>query len=67
VESGDGSDDATPAAGKTQLSQPVADDTMGATIAPLTLPALFRHACALTTAPRSFPLDLITLFGTFLI
>ena len=67
VESGDGSGEATPAAGKTQLAQPVADDMMGVTIAPLSLPALFRHACGLSTAARSFPPDLITLFGTFLI
>lgn len=67
VESGDGSDDATPAGGKTQLAQPVAGVAMGVTSAPLTLPALIRHADASTTAPRSSPPDLITLFGTFLI
>jgi hypothetical protein len=63
----DGSDETTPAAGKTQLAQPVADGTLGVTSAPLALPAALRHACALTTAPRPSLPDLITLFGTFLI
>jgi hypothetical protein len=67
VESGNGSNEVTPAAGKTQVAQPVADGTMGVTIVTLTLPGLPRHACALTAAPRSSPPDLITLFGTFLI
>jgi valyl-tRNA synthetase len=35
--------------------------------APPMLADLLRHACAWTTAPRSSPPDLITLFGTFLI
>lgn len=67
VERGDRSDEATPAAGKTQVASPVADGTMVVTGALLALPGLLRHACALTTVPRSSPPDLITLFGSFLI
>ena len=67
IEQGDRSNEATPAAGKTQVAQPVADGTVVVTSAALALPGLLRHARALTTSPRSSPPDLITLFGTFLI
>lgn len=67
LEPGDRSDDATPAAGKTQIAQPVADGTVAVSSAPFALPDLLRPARALTTAPRSSPPDLITLFGAFLI
>lgn len=67
IEQGDRSNEATPAAGKTQIAQPIGDATAVVTSASLALPALLRHACALTTAPCSSPPDLITLFGTFLI
>jgi hypothetical protein len=66
MDQGDRSDEATPATGKAQIAQPVAG-TMAVTSAPLAVPELLRHACALTTSPRSSPSDLITLFGTFLI
>ena len=67
AEQGDRSDQATPASGKTQIAQPVADGTMVVTSATLARPSLLRHARAWTTAPRSSPPDLVTLFGTFLI
>jgi len=60
-------DDATPATGKTRVAQPVADGTIVVSSAPPALPGLLRHARALTTAPRSSPPDLVTLFRTFLI
>ena len=66
MDQGDRSDEATPAPGKAQVAQPVAG-TMAVTSAPLAVADLLRHACALTTSPPSAPLDLITLFGTFLI
>ena len=67
IEQGDRSNEATPAGGKTQVAQPVADSTVVVTSAALALPGLLRHARALTTCPRSSPPDLVTLFGTFLI
>jgi hypothetical protein len=67
IDQGDRSNEATPAAGKTQIAQPIADATAVLTSASLALPALLRHAYALTTAPCSSPPDLITLFGTLLI
>lgn len=67
AEQGDRSDQATPAAGKTQIAQPVAHSTMDVTSATLALPGLLRHARAWTTASCSSPPDLVTLFGTFLI
>ena len=67
AEQGDRSEEATPAAGKTQVAQPVADRTMVVTSATLGLPGLLRHARAWTTAPPSSAPDLVTLFGTFLI
>jgi hypothetical protein len=67
IEPGDRSDNATPAAGKTQIAQPVADGTMLATTATPAPRVLLRLSRASSTAPRSSPPDLITLFGTFLI
>jgi len=67
IEQGDRSNEATPATGKTQIAQPVANATAVVTSAPLALPALLHRSCALTTKPCSSPPDLITLFGTFLI
>ena len=67
IDQGNRSNEATPAAGKTQIAQPIADAAAVLTSASLALPALLRHACAQTTAPCSSPPDLITLFGTFLI
>jgi hypothetical protein len=66
IEQGDRSDDSTPAAGKTQVAQPVAGGT-GLVATPLAPTESLRHARASTTAPRSSLPDLITLFGTFLI
>ncbi len=67
LDQGDRSDEATPAAGKTQIAQSVDDGTMVVNGTPLVPPTLFGHAPALTMPARSFPPDLITLFGTFLI
>jgi hypothetical protein len=67
AEPGERSEEATPAAGKTQIAQPVADGTMVVTSTTLALPGLLRHVRASATPPRSSPPDLITLFGTFLI
>lgn len=67
VERGDRSNEATPAAGKTQVPQPVADSTLVVDSATVAAPGLLRFARALDTSPRSSPPDLITLFGTFLI
>lgn len=67
VDQGDRSNEATPAGGKTQLAQPVADASVVVTSPRLTLPDLLRHALVLTTSPRSSPPDLVTLLGTFLI
>ena len=67
IEQGDRSNEATPAVGKTQVAQPVADGSMVVTSPRLALPELLRHALVLTTSPRSAPPDLVTLFGTFLI
>lgn len=67
IDQSDRSNEATPAAGKTQIAQPIADATAVLTSASLALPALLCHACAQTTAPCSSPPDLITLFGAFLI
>ena len=67
IEQGDRSNEATPAAGKTQIAQPIADATAVVPSAALAMPGLLQHARALTTSPRSSPPDLITLFGTFLI
>ena len=67
VERGDRSNEATPAAGKTQVDQSVTDGTAVVISGALALPGLLRHARALTTCPRSSPPDLVTLFGTFLI
>ena len=66
IERGDGSNEATPAGGNTQIAEPIADAAVVQS-ASLHLPALLLHARAWTTAPRSSPPDLITLFGTFLI
>jgi hypothetical protein len=67
IEQGDRSNEATPAAGKTQIAQTIADATAVVTSASLALPALLHRSCALTTKPCSSPPDLITLFGSFLI
>lgn len=67
VERGDRSNEATPAGGKTQVAQPVADGTAVVTSLRLALPDLLRHARVLTPSARSSPPDLITLFRTFLI
>jgi hypothetical protein len=67
IEPGDRSNEATPAGGKTQVAQPVADGTMVVAGAALALPGLLRHARTLRASPRSSPPDLVTLFGTFLI
>ena len=66
MDQGDRSEEATPATGKAQVAQPVAG-TMARTGAPLAVPDLLGYPRPLTTSPRSFPPDLITLFGTFLI
>ena len=66
MDQGDRADEATPAMGKAQIAQPVVG-TMVVASAPPVLPDLLRHERAWTTAPRSSPPDLITLFGTFLI
>jgi hypothetical protein len=52
---------------KTQVAEPVAEDTTVVSCVRLIMPDLFQHARALSTAPRSSLPDLITLFGTFLI
>ena len=62
---GDPSEHATPAAAKTQITQPVADVTAASTRVPM--PGWLRDARAVTATARSSPPDLITLFGTFLI
>ena len=66
IDQGDRSNEATPAAGKTQVAQPVADGTVIVASAVPALAGLLRHPRALTTS-RSSPPDLITLFGAFLI
>jgi hypothetical protein len=66
LEQGDCTDEATPATGKTQVAQPVADATR-VTSPPAALSRLLRYVSAATTALRSSPPDLVTLFGTFLI
>ena len=66
MDQGDRSDEATPATGKAQIAQPVVGTMVVASVPPM-LAGLLRHARAWTTAPRSSPPDLITLFGTFLI
>jgi len=67
IEPGDRSHETTPAAGKTQLLQPVADGTEVVIGAALARPGLLRHGRAATSSPRSSPPDLITLYSTFLI
>lgn len=67
LEPGDSPDEATPAAVKTQIVQPVADDAMVLNSEPVVRPGLLRHARAMTIAPRSSPPDLITLFGALLL
>jgi hypothetical protein len=67
IEQGDRSNEATPAPGKTQIAQTIADATAVVTSASLALPALLHCSCALTTKPCSSLPDLITLFGSFLI
>jgi hypothetical protein len=66
MEPGDRSDDATPAAAKTQIAQPVSHGTMVLISAPLAAPDPIRLG-GVSSPPRSSPPDLITLFGTFLI
>jgi hypothetical protein len=67
LEQGDRSNEAIPTTGKTQVAQPVADDTIVVGCAELIVPDLLRHGRALSTASRLSHPDLITLFGTFLI
>jgi hypothetical protein len=67
LEQGDRSNEAIPTTGKTQVAQPVADDTIVVGCAQLLVPDLLRHARALSATPRLSHPDLITLFRTFLI
>ena len=67
LEQGDRSNEAIPTTSKTQVAQPIAEDSTVVSCVRLIVPDLFQHARALSTAPRSSLPDLITLFGTFLI
>ncbi len=66
VEPGDRSDDATPAAAKTRIAQPVSDGTIAVISVPLAACDAIRLE-RVSSPPRSTSPDLITLFGTFLI